>query len=1112
MRRGYGILMAMAVWAAAGVRAEDAAVPAWKSPVGPDGVTRIIVEAEDMVGVKTSKFGGTAPEWRLGRAGIDCYQNNVFGGHWQSRCATAMTDAGDKAASLSADVQVPKAGKYKLWVKYECPPIFNYAFEVTVTPKGAAAPALKKTYGLLDNPKHFCFTDTLTTGSLYWTWGIDHDAAEGYELELPAGPCRIALVKTKNPAPAGMRSIDVLMLTDDLSPLSAPKFPRYPLLDELRRANHVFMRFVVDTKAPGPVAITWDRWGKRYNDFYHAQYMELVRYYAADGSALTGADGKPVVRQDGQLPGPVKPGETSPWLDVGPCLNVESAATFICTASLVDDKGAALKDQPGFIPCVAEFALAPTYKKPVKSFAMAPADNRQMTFLLQPDLRTAEGLDWSLRLADVYRRVTADLEKEKREWPMPRRMRFFSGTGSIGLGAESGEHWELRKLFRFAHGLNTPDGGATIQMPAEYARQREWAKAHGYELLRGGCYHHSQEVEKMAATILGAECKNDFYYLSYGDEIGLPAVDATKPEMVTGFHEFLKSAGVTPAELGLPGWDQVKPLNSLAADVAVKIGVLPDGQGGGAAVDRTLKRLYWHSCRFRVHTGVADFAAKTKTFREMMGPDVHTSANLGGMHPFYWMHQSSFIEAFKYNAMSLAWTEDYDYCMPETSRLVAEFQAGYLKAGTKYNGQRMMFYCMPHYPGNSPEHLLQNVVLLWGQNVKDLDWFCTPPDGFTTENYVNPRGGIPTFKAMRKASEMAGAVEHVLEPAQPVPASVAMLLSEASDLWEICGLDQGAVAPGSVATNAFQEERKNTYYILRHAGYRVDLVTEADVRDGVLAKQKYRVLYVGGENMERKTAATLAEWVKGGGILYASVGAARKDEYDEPLTALDEVLGRGKQLACERYKGALRSKIELPFLKTLATVKAVAGTQTFPALATLELFEPAAGAATLATFEIGTPAMVMAKSGTGRGYYIGTMPAAAWAQKALPQLPCGKGGPESKVHYPQFEPVAYDAAAAALVLKPVQDAALPPDFVVNQPHIVCNRLTGPAGTAVTVVNLGATQLGPAKAVTIGIVGIAAAPKKVWSYGQPKGLQSALKDGRLTVTLPDLGLVDVIVLE
>ena len=63
--------------------------------------------------------------WRVGRAGIDHYQNNVFGGHWQSRTRTAMTDSGDTPAEITSEIDVPAAGRYKVWAKYECPPFFN---------------------------------------------------------------------------------------------------------------------------------------------------------------------------------------------------------------------------------------------------------------------------------------------------------------------------------------------------------------------------------------------------------------------------------------------------------------------------------------------------------------------------------------------------------------------------------------------------------------------------------------------------------------------------------------------------------------------------------------------------------------------------------------------------------------------------------------------------------------------------------------------------------------------------------------------------------------------------------------------------------------------------
>lgn len=1074
-------------------------------PVGPDGVTRIVVEAEDMKGIDDGGFGMNSPKWRVGRAGYDLYQNNVFGGHWQSRGRTAMTDAGDNAAELKAKVNIPRAGTYKVWVKYECPPLFNYAFDVDVAAGGKSL--LHKTYGLLDSPKHFCFTDKLTTGSLYWSWGIDHDAAEGYTVDLPAGEVNLTLAKAKNPAPAGARSIDAIMITSDLAELSAPRFKRYPLLDELMLGNHVFFRYRLDPKAAGPAKVTWSVLTKRYPAFYapYNNHQALIRFYNEKGEQLKNDKGEPLSEPTGQLTTVLKPGDYGPWMDVGPIMTVESATTVTLNAHPVDDMGIPAKNVTKSLPMSVDIASEPSAKEIIKTLAMTP-EEYNLSFLLQPDLNTKEGRESLMKLSDVFRLVTKELNKEPRLGPSPSKIRFFGGTGTpYSYHFLPGENEkDITFDLRLAIGLNTLT--ANVLDTANIQAHRDYYARHKAYFFRSGNQHHSQDVEKVAADLKKAGVEKEFYFLSYGDEIGLPAVNIDDPKLLTEFHEFLKKRNVTPADLGLASWDVVKPLNAMSNDVAVQIGVLPKGQTG-AGVDKTLKRLYWHSAQFRVHKGVEDFANKTRKFRELMGPDVHTSANLGGMHPFYWMHQSSFIDSFKGNAMTLAWSEDYDYCQPETSRLVIDWQAGYLKAGTKYNKQRMQFYCMPHYPGNSPEHLMQNAVTLWGQNVKDLDWFSIQPDGFSTENYVNFRGGIPTFKVMRRVSDMAGQTEDWLDPAEPVQAPIAMLLSEASDTWELAGKGQGAVAPGSWETNAFQEERKNTYYVLRNAGFRVDLLTEADVQEGRL--KGYKALYVGGENMEKATVKPIAEWVKGGGIVYASGGAARKDEYDEPLTGLDAVLGRGAASAYERFKGPLRSKMELLFCKPIDSVKV--GDASFDAIVTRELFKAGNGASVLATYKDGSPAYVSAKTGSGAGYYIGAMPGEIWAQKALPFRPTGKGGQETSPAH--FEPVNFDANAAAAILRPLADAKIVSDVRVNVPHVVTNRLASPKGTVVTIVNLGRQQIGKAKKLELTLDGLPGKPKKVWSANHPKGLTvKEAPGGAATIEIPEVDLVDVVVIE
>jgi hypothetical protein len=620
-------------------------------------------------------------------------------------------------------------------------------------------------------------------------------------------------------------------------------------------------------------------------------------------------------------------------------------------------------------------------------------------------------------------------------------------------------------------------------------------------------YHYAEDVEAKVEQIRKDRVERYVSFLSFGDEIGLPKVDVKDEAKVEAFRAFLRERGVGPADLGLAGWEQVKPLASFSSDVAVKIGVLPEARKDDAATLEGLKKLYWYSAEFRTGQGIAFFANKTRVLKEALGDEVQTTANLGGMHPFYWMNQDSFIEAFKGRAMSLAWTEDYTYCQPEASRLVAEFQAAYLRKGASYHDTPMMFFCMAHWPGNNPEQLVQNAVLEWGQNVKDLDFYCIGPDLWYTENYVASRGGLPTLQAIRTLSGMAGLIEDHLLPARTEPARIAILLSQASDIWETEGKGQGAVQPGSTASNVSQEERKNIWYALRYAGYRVDHVTEKDCAGGLL--KNYSVLYVCGQNLDRAAAKAVKDWVKAGGTAFATAGAARKDEFDAPLTELDEVFGRGKSVSYERYKGPLRARLELLFVQALDEV-GLAGGKKLSVYCSREEFEPAGEAKVLATYKSGKPALIENESGKGRAYYAGTLPGQTWAKAALPVLPQGKGGPHTAAHMTEW--LGHDAVAADVILTPARSAKIVPDVTVNRRGVITGRLASDKSTVIPVVNLALEADGELRDVELRVTG-GKGIQRAWSCFHAKGnLLGGGENGVAVVRLPTLGPADVVVLE
>jgi hypothetical protein len=88
-----------------------------------------------------------------------------------------------------------------------------------------------------------------------------------------------------------------------------------------------------------------------------------------------------------------------------------------------------------------------------------------------------------------------------------------------------------------------------------------------------------------------------------------------------------------------------------------------------------------------------------------------------------------------------------------------------------------------------------------------------------------------------------------------------------------------------------QVEQMMAYVALLHAGIPVDIVSDDQVIGGALDKGRYKVLYVVNESLPRAALATIEKWVKGGGRLWASGWAGRKDEYNTPTRAWDQMVG-----------------------------------------------------------------------------------------------------------------------------------------------------------------------------------------------------------------------------
>ena len=221
----------------------------------------------------------------------DSYGSHTYGGMWMTHggCLGAPADSVDSVATQK--VSIPKAGKYRVWSKYQAPPYFEYVHRVEVRQGGKVV--FTHDYGKAGTPRLWSFSGV--SDELFWYWGVDHDAAESPKTtaDLAAGEAEVRLVTTKNPAPAGDRFVDFVILTtnpEDSYTGFKPMGVGTPFGFEALAATKLYMRFQNTSAAPSQLTI--------------ARAGHFQPNYGGATAKVPAA--------------PVAAGQWSEWFDVGP--------------------------------------------------------------------------------------------------------------------------------------------------------------------------------------------------------------------------------------------------------------------------------------------------------------------------------------------------------------------------------------------------------------------------------------------------------------------------------------------------------------------------------------------------------------------------------------------------------------------------------------------------------------------------------------------------------------------------------------------------------------------------------------------------------------------------
>ena len=152
-----------------------------------------------------------------------------------------------------------------------------------------------------------------------------------------------------------------------------------------------------------------------------------------------------------------------------------------------------------------------------------------------------------------------------------------------------------------------------------------------------------------------------------------------------------------------------------------------------------------------------------------------------------------------------------------------------------------------------------------GQGAKSLFFWTFGPTYIGTENYWSDlRSEYDGIVNLNRALEKS---EDVLYPAKTVTDPVAILYSVSHDIW-------------NTNNQAPFVEKRLLWHALRHLQIQPNFLREEDIDAGKL--KDYKVLYITDWCVSRKASAAIDEWVKNGGVLYLSAGAATRDEFYEP--------------------------------------------------------------------------------------------------------------------------------------------------------------------------------------------------------------------------------------
>ncbi len=510
-------------------------------------------------------------------------------------------------------------------------------------------------------------------------------------------------------------------------------------------------------------------------------------------------------------------------------------------------------------------------------------------------------------------------------------------------------------------------------------------------------------------------------HINLGDEPG-PATSAAEikasPALLADFRSWLKNQGLEPAMLGAASWEQVEP-----ADERAKL---------AAAGTVEYARLFYHTRRYADHYAIVFYRGATDAARINFPNAKFIGLNFqAGPMQFAFIGNDNDMDKGELDWFALGQEHAFQGIMTEDWTSGWDLGVGRIMLGDEMMRSAARKHGLPLSSYVVGPQIRARLFANLMHGVKEIQLYLYGP----ISNIGPAWSDDPA--ALRDAGESTRALkkfEDEIAAAEVRPAKVALLVAATTEVMQGKGL-------------YCLPERQNVFAALQHANVPVEVVSEQEVLEGGL--KNYTLLYMVDSNVRRDVQQKIASWVQDGGKLWACVGAANLDEYNQPCDVLDRAFGAKERSMTTQpkwldFSSALFGPAVSKFAYTkLGDISAdPGGGKASVAVWGAKLQCTPAGAKVVGTYEDGKPAVLQNAAGKGEATLVGALAGEAYVRQHYPtDVTIGPNW--------EFE---LGVDARRFVTDAVAKAGIQPPVILSVPGVYSSVMDGPNVTLVILNN------------------------------------------------------------